>query len=275
MKFSSTPLTINDLSTLAPSALASQAHESRSERYGFRSTTEVISMMESEGFRIFSASQSRTRRGDRVSYLKHMLRFRHESSMDLSMVGDLVPELVLVNSMDGSSAYKLMAGIFRMVCSNGMVVADSMIQSIRVRHTATTIQDVLQASRTITKQTNVAIEAIDTWRALQLSDGEQNALATAAHHMRFADTEGHVNTPITPLQLLHIRREADRGNDLWSIHNRIQENVIKGGLTARTIDSEGNRGRRIATREVKEISADVKLNQALWTLSEEMAKLKR
>ena len=275
MKFSRTPLTINDLSTLAPSALACQAHESRSERYGFQSTTEVISMMESEGFRIFSASQSRTRRGDRVSYLKHMLRFRHESSMDISTVGDLVPELVLINSMDGSSAYKLMAGIFRMVCSNGMVVADSMVQSIRVRHTATTIQDVLQASRTITKQTHVAIEAIDTWRALQLSDGEQNALATAAHHMRFADTEGHVNTPITPLQLLHIRREADRGNDLWSIHNRIQENVIKGGLTARTIDSEGNRGRRIATREVKEISADVKLNQALWTLSEEMAKLKR
>lgn len=275
MKFSRTPLTINDLSTLAPSALASQAHESRSERYGFQSTTEVISMMESEGFRIFSASQSRTRRGDRVSYLKHMLRFRHESSMDISMVGDLVPELVLINSMDGSSAYKLMAGIFRMVCSNGMVVADSMIQSIRVRHTATTIQDVLRASRTITKQTHVAIEAIDTWRALQLSDGEQNALATAAHHMRFADTEGHVNTPITPLQLLHVRREADRGNDLWSVHNRIQENVIKGGLTARTIDSEGNRGRRIATREVKEISADVKLNQALWTLSEEMAKLKR
>ena len=275
MKFSRTPLTINDLSTLAPSALASQAHESRSERYGFQSTTEIISMMESEGFRIFSASQSRTRRGDRVSYLKHMLRFRHESSMDISMVGDLVPELVLINSMDGSSAYKLMAGIFRMVCSNGMVVADSMIQSIRVRHTATTIQDVLQASRTITKQTHVAIEAIDTWRALQLSDGEQNALATAAHHMRFADTEGHVNTPITPLQLLHIRREEDRGNDLWSVHNRIQENVIKGGLTARTIDSEGNRGRRIATREVKEISADVKLNQALWTLSEEMAKLKR
>jgi hypothetical protein len=154
-----------------------------------------------------------------------------------------------------------------------------MIQSIRVRHTVTMIQDVLAASKTITKQTHVALDAIQEWQRIQLSDGEQNALATAAHHVRFADSEGHVNTPITPAQLLQIRREDDRANDLWTVHNRIQENVIKGGLTARapsTNDSNGyRRGRRIQTREVKELSQDVKLNQALWTLSEEMAKLKR
>src|SRR6266705_1717127 len=127
MRFSRVPLTIEDLTNLAPSALANEAHESRSDRYGFQSTTEVISMMQQEGFQIFSASQSRTRQEDRRGHLKHMLRFRHESiDSGALMVGGLLPELVLINSMDGSSAYKLMAGIFRLVCSNGLVVADSL-----------------------------------------------------------------------------------------------------------------------------------------------------
>ena len=118
MKFSRVPLTIEDLTTLAPSALANEAHESRSERYGFQSTVEVISMMQQEGFQIFSAMQSRTRREDRRGHLKHMLRFRHESTSGAIALGDLLPELVLINSMDGSSAYNLTYARFSELSSN-------------------------------------------------------------------------------------------------------------------------------------------------------------
>jgi len=105
------------------------------------------------------------------------------------------------------------------------------------------------------------------------------AFAEAAHTVRFADSEGKVSTPITAAQLLQPRRTEDTGTDLWKTFNRVQENTIKGGLTARAQDTFDNRGRRqrgrmVSTRQVKGIDQDVKLNRALWQLAERMAELK-
>jgi Domain of unknown function (DUF932) len=112
------------------------------------------------------------------------------------------------------------------------------------------------------------------WQNLQPTSGEQNAFAEAAHELRFADLEGKVETPITPAQLLITpRRSADSGNDLWHTFNRVQENTIRGGITAWGRDANNQR-RRTTTREVKGIDQDVKLNRALWMLTEKMAELK-
>lgn len=267
---SRTPMTIDQVAQYAPSALQTQPHSSRSERYGFQSTVAIIEGLRNEGFEIFGAGESRTRQDARRGYLKHMLRFRHVTSFGQMTKEDFIPEVVLVNSMDGSSIYKILGGIFRMVCENGMVVADSLIQAVCVRHTVNMVQGVLEASFAIAQQTSKAVGVIDEWRGLQLTNGEQTSLAVAAHTLRFADTEGHINTPIRPEQLLQIRREEDRGRDLWSTHNRIQENALKGGLTARA----DRFSRRVSTREVKAINQDVRLNQALWSLSTSLADAK-
>ena len=118
-----------------------------------------------------------------------------------------------------------------------------------------------------------ALEAADTWAGVTLSHDEQMAIAEAAHTVRFGDSDGETETPIKPAQLLTERRQADTGNDLWRISNRIQENVIRGGLTAWGRDAN-NRPRRTTTREVRGIDADVKMNKALWLLSERMAQIK-
>ena len=68
------------------------------------------------------------------------------------------------------------------------------------------------------------------------------------------------------------RRTADTGTDLWTVFNRVQENVIKGGLYGFTKDAIGRPQRR-RTREVKGIDQNDTLNRALWRLSMEMAKL--
>ena len=75
--------------------------------------------------------------------------------------------------------------------------------------------------------------------------------------------------PITEAQVLMPRRVDDRGSDLWSTFNRIQENLVKGGLNGRN-----TRGRRQSTRPVQGIDQNVRLNRALWMLAEEMRKLK-
>lgn len=274
-----TPLTLDMVRQYAPSAFATHAHESRSDRYVYIPTVNVIEGMMKAGYQPFSASQSRSRIEGKSEFTKHMIRFRHADVSNSLVVGDVIPEVVLVNSHDGTSAYKLIAGMFRLVCSNGLMIADSTVDSISVMHKGNIIAEVVEASNHIIENSGKALDSAKAWSNLQLTDGEQNAFAEAAHTVRFADAEGKVHTPITAAQLLQIRRTADSGSDLWKTFNRVQENVIKGGLTARTqasTDAQGRRipPRRVSTREVKGIDQDVKLNRALWQLAERMAELK-
>lgn len=268
------PLTIDQIAQYAPSALATQAHESRSSRYTYIPTIEVIHGMIRAGFQPFSASQSRSRIEGKSEFTKHMIRFRHQDFTAALAVGDLVPEVILVNSHDGSSAYKLIAGIYRLVCSNGLMVSDSTIGSVSIQHKGNIVAEVIEASNGIVEGSQKSIAAADSWGRLQLTAGEQGALAEAAHTLRFADSEGKVTTPITAAQLLRPRRSADQGNDLWKTFNVVQENVIKGGLHGVQRDEGGLRLRAVSTRQVKGIDQDVKLNRAMWQLAERMAELK-
>jgi len=258
----------------APSAFATHAHESRSDRYTYIPTINVIEGMIKAGFQPFSASQSRSRIEGKAEFTKHMIRFRHMDLTSPMVVGDIIPEVVLVNSHDGTSAYKLIAGMFRLVCSNGLMVADSTTASVSVMHKGNIVADVIDASNGIITSSQKALNAASAWSNLQLTDGEQSAFAEAAHTVRFADAEGKVTTPITAAQLLRPRRSDDNGADLWKTFNRVQENVIKGGLHGIQRDANGRRLRAVSTRQVKGIDQDVKLNRALWTLAERMAELK-
>lgn len=273
------PLTLEQVAQYAPSAMAVHAHESRSERYTYIPTVDIIRGMAREGFQPFKASQSTTRIEGKQEFTKHMIRFRHESANQTLVVGDSVPEVVLINSHDGTSAYKLMAGLFRLVCSNGLMVSESELGSISVMHKGNILDNVIEGSYRIVEGSQKALETASRWSQLQLTAGEQSAFASAAHTVRFADSEGNVATPITAQQLLNPRRYNDTGSNLWQTMNRVQENVIKGGLHARTESTRdaNNRyvaGRRVSTREVKGIDADVRLNRAIWQLAEKMAELK-
>ena len=270
------PLTMDVVRTLAPSAFTETAHASRSARYAQIPTVSVIEGMVAAGFFPFQASESRTKDETRFGFTKHMIRFRSMASFRAGLeVGGNVPEVVLINSHDGSSRYKLMAGIFRLICSNGMIVADSMLASISIRHTGDIVREVISGSRQLTDGVPRMLGVVRDWQAIELTPDEQGVFASAAHTLRF-DAEGHVNTPIHPRQLLAPRRAEDAtGNDLWRTFNRIQENVIKGGLHAVKRTETGRRIRRVSTREITGINQDVKLNRALWTLAEKMAELKQ
>lgn len=268
------PLTIEEIQYYAPSALALEPSSDRSTRYAYISTLDVIRGMEKAGFLPFAASQSRTRIEGHQNFTKHMLRFRHASQMEVkAAIGGMVPEAVLINAHDGSSAYKLFLGLFRFVCGNGMVVADSMYGNICIRHSGNAIVEVVQGSNLILEAAPKVISAVETWKGMSLTATEQIDFAIAAHRLRFANSAGQVSTPITPDQLLKPRRAEDMGDDLFSVFNRIQEHVIRGGDRNRPI-VDGKLGRRTTSREVKGIDGVLNLNRELWSLAENLAKLK-
>lgn len=273
------------LRQLVPSAYATSPHESRSSRYTYIPTSEVIDGLVAEGFAPFKAVQSRSRIEGKSEFTKHMIRFRHPDAMANVSASGNVPEVVLINSHDGTSAYKLLSGIFRMICTNGMIVCEKNLGELSIHHKGNIVNQVIEGSFEIIGQSNRALETIDRWSNLQLSAGEQTVFAEAAHSLRFADAEGKIDTPITASQLLSPRRREDRAEngghgwsrpapDLYRTLNVVQENVIRGGLSARAAGDGRTRGRMVTTREVRGIDQDVRLNRALWQLAERMAELK-
>ncbi|MGA8837528.1 MAG: DUF932 domain-containing protein [Candidatus Sulfotelmatobacter sp.] len=268
------PLTMDEIAQRASSALATRPYDAMSAKYSFVPTRGVIESMIAAGFQPFSATQSRTRVPGKGDFTKHMLRFRHEDASRSLAVGDVIPEVVLINSHDGTSAYKLIAGLYRLVCSNGMMVSDAEIDAIDITHKGDIVGEVIEASRKLIADTQKSLGTVQGWKQLRLTDGEQHAFAESAHTLRFADSDGKVTTPITADQLLTPRRREDVGGDLWRTFNRVQENIIAGGLSAVQRDANGRRVRRVSTRRVNGISEDVRLNRALWSLAEKMAALK-
>lgn len=266
-------LTEDELRKLAPSIFAKTAHESRSERFQPIPTIEVLRGLEKEGFVAVGARQSSCRTEGKADYTKHLIRLRRIDDGKVYSVGDTVCEILLKNANDGTSAYELMAGLFRVRCLNSLVTQTGTIEEIKVRHSGDVQAKVIDGTYTVLKAAENALVAPQDWSTLRLNSEEKEILAQSAHILRFGDADGAVTTPIQPAQLLKQRRADDVSDDLWTTWNVVQENAIKGGIRAFGRDDLG-RPRRVKSRAVTGIDQDIKLNKALWHLGAEMAKLK-
>lgn len=263
-------LTDDDLRQVAPSVFAVEAHESRSERFSPIPTIAVINALRTEGFGITYAHQSKARDESRHEFTKHMLRFRQMGKPPVNVLGALAAEVALVNANDGSSAYVLNAGLFRLICLNGLMVSEQRFEPLRVSHKGDVVDKVIDGTFTVISESIRAIDVAGQWQSIQLKPQEQLAFAAGARIVRFGDPRGDVDTPITAEQLLRPRRHADNDPSLWATFNRVQENCIRGGLHGVAHD-DNNRRRRVTTREVRGIDQDVKVNKALWKMAEMLA----
>ncbi len=262
VKRSNSPLSDDQIMTVAPSIFAEDKHESRSNRYSYIPTIEVLNRLRKEGFQPFMVCQSRVRDEGKREHAKHMIRMRHASQIG----GQEANEIILLNSHDGTSSYQMIAGTFRFVCQNGMVCGET-TNDIRVRHKGDIVSDVIEGAFRVLDDFEQITEQRDGMKALTLNPGEQSAFARAALALKYDDAE--TPAPVTESQILQVRRFDDKKPDLWTSFNVVQENLVKGGLRGRTAT-----GKPSTTREVKGIDQNIKLNRALWVLAEEMRKLK-
>jgi hypothetical protein len=256
------PLEDAEIIARCPSVFADQAHESRSESYSYLPTVQLLSGLRTEGFFPVEVRQGGSRDEVKRGFTKHLIRLRR----DLDVLADHKTEVVLINSHDGTSSYQLMHGIFRMICSNGLISGD--FDGVKVGHRGNILDDVINASYTVVNESEKIVPLIEDWSHLTLDRNEQTAFATAAKELRLdADAE------IRPETIIKVRRQADVGDDLWRVFNRAQENLVRGGIPYDTRDANNYRVHR-HVREAKSIDSNVKLNRALWTLAAEMAKIK-
>ena len=257
---SSYPLSNGQIAHHAPSVMASEAHHSRGDKYAFIPTIQVIDSLREEGFEPYEIRQTKVRNADKREHTKHMVRMRHVNAITSQ---EEVPEIILLNSHDGTSSYQLMGGVFRFVCSNGLIAGD-IFQNVRIRHSGNVVGDVIEGATRVLHESTEIFDRIGVYKGIELTQQEGMALATAALQLRWGD-----ESPVKALDVLTPHRYADRKPDLWTTFNRIQENLLKGGVAGKSTT-----GRRTTTRAVGGVNENVKLNKALWTLADTMATLK-
>ena len=258
---SDVPLLNSQIEGVAPSIFALEKHDSRSDRYTYIPTIEILEVLRKNGFFPFFVAQSKSRVPGKELFTKHMIRLRTRFDVSEKETG----EIILINSCDGTSSYKLMSGVYRFVCQNGMVCGDTM-NDFTVHHKGNIKNEVLENAYNVSDNFEKTRWAIDKMKAIDLYPAEKEIFAESALMIKY----GEDKAPIDSSKLLSIRRYEDRqDNSLWGTLNVVQENVIKGGLRGRT-----STNKKTSTREVKSIDNNVKLNKALWSLADKMAELK-
>jgi hypothetical protein len=258
------PLDNEALYTHVPSIFAREAHDSRSDRYVYVPTIDIVEGLRREGWFPFFAVQSVPRDDSRHGHAKHMLRLRRDDGIGKSEAA----EVIIVNSHDGTSAYQMFAGMLRFVCTNSMIAGER-FEEVRVPHKGNIQHDIIEGVYTVAEDFPRLIDASEAMKDTRLSQAEQRVLAEASLVARYGEDE----SPLRPEQIIEPRRREDVGQSLWTTFNVIQENVLRGGLPARRQNAEG-RIRRSKTRPINGIDQNVGLNRALWTLAEGMQRLK-
>ena len=255
------------LQRLVPSAFAEHASANRSDKYRMVPTSTVLESMVKEGFYPVKAFQTNSRLEERRVTTKHVIRLRHKSVMEKDLAGE-TPELVLVNSHDGSCAYQLMAGIFRVVCSNGLIVSAADFGTVHVRHAGPEkmVGKILDASFRIIEDSPRVMERVEAFKALRLNRTQQVAFAHEACSLR------KTTLTLDAGQLLRPRRkedaeDADGSRSLWATFNVIQERLINA---SRMVGVDA-RGAVRSLRPLNNIQEDLSINKGLWEQAERFA----
>lgn len=256
-------ITLAELKTALPQAFATAPASRVSKRYSFIPTSQILEDLDTLGWKVRSITNPRYKSAGKQLHGKHLVRLFHpdiniSSGEDVNNV-----EIALYNSSDGTSRFKMEVGIFRMVCSNGLVVKSHDFGGINMRHSGYSFENLKVSIEEMVAGLPNVVNKINTFTARQLNEKEMQELAQKAYGVR---NSGRQATPEEVAAILTPRRDADRPNNLWTVFNRVQEAVITGG--SMLVD---RRGRVRTARPIINLDKGLKLNQELWSLAEAMA----
>ena len=236
-----------------PAVFAEQAASTVSDKYTFIPTTRILGVLEDEGWIPTSASQVNSHKEGNKQFAKHLIRLRRDEAIQPE-VNKTIPEIVLFNSHNGKSNYDLRMGLYRFVCSNGMVVSDAEFGSIKIRHMGYTDEQVVKASQEFIDNSTRIMNVVNEWQDVKLDRDEMRSFGREAAKLRFEDPDD-----ITINTVLQARRGEDMSSDLWTVFNRTQENLIQGGFLVT--------GGRRRSRAITNIDKNIDINTSLWDLA--------
>lgn len=256
-------LSEDELRTKAPFVFAKNpTNPNVSNKYIQATTIDVVRDMAKLGWYPVEAKQCRPTKKSSGIRSFHMVAFQNPD-VKIMKNGevDAYPRIILTNSHDGFSSFKFMVGCFRLVCSNGLVIATEKFADIAIRHINYTFDELKKVVNEAVKAVPEQVEIMNRMRQVSLKKEEKEALAMAAikirkglkedaiYHAKQEDIDG----------ILKPKREEDAGDDLWSIYNVLQEKIIKGEFS---LDNGAGKVRK--QRSITSVKKDIELNTQLF-----------
>ncbi len=249
--------TKSEIRQLASSIFTTQGAPGTSEKYAHISTEKIIDDMQLLGWGVVDAKQVKARKGE--GYQKHLVVFRNNDIQITAEDGDNVfPQILLTNSHDGKNAFTFTAGLFRMVCENGLVVSSREFENMKIRHYGYSFEELQETIKAMVEKLPLTVESLNKFRAVELSQEQALDFAKRALEVRLGELD---NIQIDLEDLLTPTRSEDRGNDLWSVYNVVQEKLIHGMFNYKY----GVKSRK--ARKIKNFKQDLVINERLYDLA--------
>jgi len=233
-----------------------------SNKYLFVNTETIIDDLEKLGWLPVQAAQRKARKKEGTIFSKHMVAFQNPEIKITSKDGDdAYPRILLTNSHDGMQAFKFSVGIFRLVCSNGLVVADEKFSDFKIKHKGYSFEELRNVVRQAVEDLPNRVQVMNDMKNRILTQEEKNKLALDAMLIRAGvSTLEYDEETIT--DILEPKRDADKGDDLWRVFNVIQEKITQGEFHAAL---KGAKVRKV--RKIKSFEKDMKVNKELFKLA--------
>jgi hypothetical protein len=233
-----------------------------SKHYSFVPTINVINDFRSLGYEVVDAKQVKARKKSTNGYQKHLITFEHPKHKAENK--EEYPQILLTNSHDGSNAFTLSAGIFRLVCSNGLVIKAEDYGSARLVHKGYSFEAVQKLVKEFEKTANEALTKVKAMKEVDLTKDLQIEFAKEAALLRFKSKSfnmDNIGKVVDLDDILNAERKEDEGNKLWEVFNRVQESIINGKFHYLS-----NTKRRKA-RPIKNFKQNIEVNKKLSELA--------
>ena len=238
------------------------------DKYLFVNTETIIDDLDKLGWKPVTAAMRKSRGKDTI-FSKHMVTFQNPDIKITSKDGDdAFPRIIMTNSHDGLQAFKFSVGIFRLVCSNGLVVADEKFSEFKIRHKGYTFAELRDVVAQAVNDLPNKVEVLNKMRNKILTQDEKQKLALDALLIRAGISPGSDKAKEfkydqeTIQDILEPKRKEDTGDDLWKTFNVIQEKITQGEFHAALV---GAKVRKV--RKIKSFEKDLQVNKELFKLA--------
>jgi hypothetical protein len=254
-----------------------------SKHYSFVPTMNVVNDLRALGYEVVDAKQVSARKKSTKGYQKHMITLEHPK-YKLDQVKEVeiadgetetqvqkpteYPQILLTNSHDGGNAFTLSAGIFRLVCSNGLVIKTEDYGSARLVHKGYSFEAVQTLVKEFEATVAEVLDKITEMKKVQLTKDQQIEFAKQAALLRFKSksyNEDNIEKVVNIDDLLNVERKEDAGNGLYEVFNRVQESLINGKYTYL-----GTKDKPRKARPIKNFKQNIEVNKKLSELAFEL-----
>jgi hypothetical protein len=254
-----------------PIAFTSDPSQQVSGKYVFVNTANVVDDLGKLGWFPVKASMrvARINRGA-SRFSRHQVILQNP---DIQIVSEnnpqdvMCPSIILTNSHDGTCTFQFRFGIYRAICSNGLIIPEKEFETIRIRHIGYTFDVLREQMNKLVKEIPGRVEIINRMLDRTLTEQEQNEMALRALLIRTGiNTEVVAEQPkyseATIREVLQVRRDGDKGANLWNVFNRVQEAMVRGGFKVEVVGKRANK-----LRPIKAFEKDMTINQKLFDMA--------